>query len=421
MLSPNRMFTWLVAGALALAAASAHAQNYPNDGQCFPPQDLKDMQPFAPADTDNYDGAPDPHRGFFFSYDGLVWAIKSPPVSSIGVAPPASRVVFFGNDATYDFQTSQADTSPLRTVNKYGNRFEFGYMGRDHGIMGSYFGLARLSQQYTVSDVDMVFNDPVYGLFNERRLQGLVTHNTGMPLNAFPDQPNPPYLAGTTTVLRNLPVTFTSLEVQNHTDISNTELLYVRRFRPWNHCCCGRMEMYLGARYLDFEDNFLVNGFGGILDRSYWNTEAFNRIVGPELGGRMWWTKGRWTVETDGRFTAGFNRQNLRQQGELGEALNPRSTNNPGNGLPYSLGPVGFDHHVYADEFAPIIEGRLNLKYEITRNIAFRVGGTFIWIDGIARAANINDYSMPSMGIDTSHNHENVWLAGANFGIELNR
>jgi hypothetical protein len=420
MLSPNRTFAWLVAGALALGAAHAGAQNYPNDGQCFPPQDLADMQPFAPADLDGYGGAPEPHQGFFFSYDGLIWSIKSPPVSSIGVAPPTERLVFFGSDATYDWQTSTADTSPLRTQWRYGNRFEYGYMGRDHGILGTYFGLVTQTQQYTASDADMVIDDPAYGLFGEQRLQGLVTHNANMPLNAFPDQPNPPYLNGTNTVLRNLPVTFTNLEVKNKLELWNTELLYVRRFRDCQRWCgCSRMEMYMGARYFDFEDNFIVRGFGGILNTSYWNTEAFNRIVGPELGGRMWWTKGRWTLETDGRFTAGFNRQNFRMQGQLGEFLTPPGTVN--NGMPYSLNPTGWEDHQYVDQFAPIIEGRLNLKYELTRNVAFRVGGTFIWIDGIARAANAINYTMPHFLLDTSHNDENVWLAGANFGIEINR
>ena len=65
--------------------------------------------------------------------------------------------------------------------------------------------------------------------------------------------------------------------------------------------------------------------------------------MGPEIGGRMWWTKGRWTVETDNRFTAGFNRQNFRMQGQLGEFLNPPG----GIGAPWALGPggwvVGFD------------------------------------------------------------------------------
>lgn len=416
------MFTWLVTGVLALSTASAYAQNYPNDGQCFPPQDLQDMQPFAPADTDNYDGAPGPHQGFFFSYDGLVWAIKSPPSSTIGVAPSnPGRLVFYNNDATYDRQFSNVDTSPLRTQYKYGNRFDYGYMDRDHGIYGSYFGLQNLHQSFTASRADMVFNDPVYGEFGERRLQGLVTHVATVPLNAFPDQPNPPYLANSTNVLRNLPVTFNWLEVQNHTSVWGTELLYVRRFRQCSHWCgCGRMELFVGARYFDLEDNFLVNGYGGILDRSYWNTEANNRIVGPELGGRMWWTKGRWTLETDGRFTAGFNRQDLRQQGVLGEALT-RSTTGLNNGLPYAFTATGFTNHVYNDEFSPIVEARLTLKYEITRNVAFRVGGTFMWVDGIARAANINEYTMPSMGIDTSATHENVWLAGANFGVEINR
>lgn len=417
MLSPNRTFVWIVAGALALTAARAGAQNYPNDGQCFPPQDLADMQPFAPADLDGYGDGPTPHQGFFFTYDGLVWSIKSPPVSSIGLPPPAERIVYFNNNVTSAIQHSEADTSPLRTEWRYGNRFEYGYMGRDHGILGTYFSLSPLNQGYTVSDADMVIDDPLIttsGGGEYRSLQGSLNLVVGGPV-----VPNDTDIGtnGAGTPLFNLPVTFTHLEVKNKLEVWNTELLYVRRFRDCQRWCgCSRMELYMGARYFDFEDTFIVRGYGGILNTSYWNTEAFNRIMGPEIGGRMWWTKGRWTVETDNRFTAGFNRQNFRMQGQLGEFITPGVI-----GSPWALSPGGWTKHVYADEFAPMIEGRLNLKYQFTRNVAFRVGGTFLWIDGIARAANSINYTMPSFEIDTSHNHENVWLAGANFGIEINR
>jgi hypothetical protein len=295
-------------------------------------------------------------------------------------------------------------------------------MGRDHGIYGCYFGLQRLNQEYSVSDVDMVIDDPVYGLYNERRLQGLVTHNANMSLIAFPDQPNPPYLAGGSSVLRNIPVTFTWMDVQNKTDVWNTELLYVRRFRPCNRLCgSGRFELMMGARYFDLKDTFVVNAYGGSLADSRWNNEVINRIVGPELGGRMWWTRGRWTFETDARFTAGFNRQNFHQQGELGENIPATNLRTVGSGLPYSLSPTGWQDHAYCDEFSPIVEGRLNLKYQLTRNINLRVGGTFIWIDNVARAANSIEYTMPSFEVNTGNNRENMWLAGVNVGIEVNR
>lgn len=416
MLSPNRRFAWLVAGVVALAATAASAQNYPDDVRVFQPQDLRDMQPFAPAEVQPYDGVPDPHRGFFFTYDGLVWTIKAPDASPIGIVTPTGRLVFFGNDATYDFQFSEADTSPLRSEYTYGNRFEYGYMGRNHGIIGTTFALKGLNEAFTVSDVDMVINDPVYGKSNERRLQGLVTHVTNAP--DFPDQPNPipPYLLDAQR-LRNIPITFVWMEVNNTTDVWGTELLYARRFQPFHHG--GYLEMYLGARYLSFNEDFVVRGYGGALDFSYWDTETQNSIVGPEIGARWWCTKGRWTLEADGRFTAGYNRQNMRQQGELGEFLRPPG--GVGTGLPYSLGPNGFTNRVFDDQFAPIIEARANLKYQITRNVGVRVGWDMTWIQGIVRPANIINYTMPNFEIDPRRNNEHVWLTGINVGVEFNR
>lgn len=420
MLSPNHTFAWLVAGALALGATVAHAQGNPDDNRVFPPQDLRDMQPFAPADVELYDGAPDAHRGFFFNYDGLAWTVKTPNTSPIGFASPTGRLVFFQNDATFDVQFTEADTSRLRNEYQYGNRFEYGYMSRDHGIMGSTFELTRMHEGFEVSDVDMVINDPVIpgAPFNERRLQGLVNHVTGAP--TFASQPNAgnplPYLPASQS-LRDIPVTFVWMQVENTINIWGTELLYVRRFHPFHHC--GQLEMYLGARYLSFNEEFYVRGYGGALDTSYWDTEAMNNIVGPEIGGRWWCTKGRWTLEADGRFTAGYNRQNMRQQGELGEFLRPPGA--VGSGLPYALGPTGFTDHVFDDQFAPIIEARTNLKYTITRNFAVRVGWDMTWIKGVVRPANIVNYTMPSFGIDPSRNNEIVWMTGVNVGIEINR
>jgi len=64
---------------------------------------------------------------------------------------------------------------------------------------------------------------------------------------------------------------------------------------------------------------------------------------------------------------------------------------------------------------------RFDFRYMITRAIDFHVGWTGIWMGGIARPSNMIDYSVPSMGINTANNRQNVLMNGLNLGFDINR
>jgi hypothetical protein len=243
--------------------------------------------------------------------------------------------------------------------------------------------------------------------------------------------------------MKNLPVTFYNVALENDVDTWGVELNYLHRFETSHFG--GNLEMFLGARYFEFNDNFYVqtalddgtHTVPSFLGGSYWNTEAQNHIVGPQIGMRWFKTQGRWTFSTEGRFMAGLNFQNIQQQVDMGPSLNPgpkvtvqtNPTPPPTNLYSYSYTPfqpqtmthTTSTHSVFAQEFSPAIELRLEGRYQITRAISLHAGWTGFWMDGIARASSLIDYTVPSMGVDLTDNRQNLFLNGLTLGFDINR
>lgn len=361
MLSPHRKVIRLVAGVLVACAANlAFAQQYPDDQQVFPPGNVSDLQFFAPPDTSFYDGYWTPNRGFFASFDGLYWSVGKPDVTSIGI--PAADISGALGDGP--------DTSSLTSNFKEGNRFEFGYMGRHNGLMGTYYQINTDLEYFTISG-------PLYGIVNasggaEQRL-----YNT---------------LEGTNTIKQN-----------------NVELLYVRRLEQFHRG--GLLDIYLGVRYLQFDEQFEFTVYDNNIPHreDVWvNTLVDNHLIGPEIGGRYSNTRGRWTLSLDGRFMPGFNFQNFTQAGEV-DITGANGTSQ------------GFTHSQSESEFAPLVELRAEIHFQLTRAIQVKAGWNGIWMDNIARASSVINYASRSMGFDMRDNRQDVLLTGVTVGIEVNR
>ncbi|MBC7352455.1 MAG: BBP7 family outer membrane beta-barrel protein, partial [Thermogutta sp.] len=220
----------------------------------------------------------------------------------------------------------------------------------------------------------------------------------------------------------------------------STELNYVYRFHPTRRGTIW--ELFLGVRYFELNEDFNVwapysyvpydptldqndpNGVGfptavGILADSYWFTKAENHVVGPQIGGRLFRSYNRWTFDVQARFFAGFNFQNIKQQGVLGSRLTP------GLGaiedVPLFMRATGFSHSATEEEWAPCAELRATIKYQVTSKINLSVGWTGLWMDGIARASNMILYRVPDMGITMEHNTQDLFINGVTAGVEFNR
>jgi hypothetical protein len=286
----------------------------------------------------------------------------------------------------------------------------------------------------------MAIDDREFGPTNQRHLDGWLAD-----LDAAGD------VVFSATQLP-LPLTFDFMHVENVVDTWSVEWMYMHRTHPLGFYRSTLAELYFGVRYMEFEDRFHVRGRGArlrdqdgdgdniaepntILADSEWQNDTNNRIVGPQVGIRLFTRRGRWTFSTEGRFFAGFNFQTVRQKGVLGTHLNEVPTTaagetlaiGPGNiisGIPAAIGPTYFTHGFSANEFSPCVEFRADARLHLTRGLAFRAGYTAIYIDGIARASNMIDYVWSEttvFGIRQDTNRQGVFMNGLTFGLEFNR
>jgi hypothetical protein len=409
------------------------------------------MQIFAPADNSTYGGEQQPNDGYFFQFDGLYWNVSQPEIHPIGFA--TTRKVYYSPlESDTRIESNTWDTSVIDAQFGPGNRIEFGRIEDGNGWLVSIYQLRDQDQAVLLAGGNIVFNDPAFGPGGERLLQGNVNND------ATTAPPNTP------AVFRDLPLVFNNVLVENEVKTWGVEANYLHRFLTRHDG--GTFEMFLGARYYEFNDRFTVQtsvdpnsqnqpalvgdvgtglttvnaGVPSFLGGSSWNTIANNHVVGPQLGLRWFVKRGRWTFSTEGRFMAGLNCQNIEQEVDIGPRLNPGPktvvTVQP---LPAPNGPIySYDyvykpfqprvmshttatHTEYAREWAPLYELRVEGRYQLTRCLQFHAGWTGMWMDGIAQASSMINYTVPSMGINMENNREGVFVNGLTLGFDVNR
>jgi len=82
---------------------------------------------------------------------------------------------------------------------------------------------------------------------------------------------------------------------------------------------------------------------------------------------------------------------------------------------------IGVYHDAFLREFSPLVELRLEGRYQITRCVTFHAGWTGIWIGNIARSSSMIDYAVPDMGINTGGNKQSLFMNGLTMGFDINR
>lgn len=214
-----------------------------------------------------------------------------------------------------------------------------------------------------------------------------------------------------------LPVSFQTLVVRNRTEISGIELMRTHRLDNRHRMAKHQnrsVVMSYGVRYVQLDDQFRVDGAGGVLGDSFWDTSIINNIVGPQLGLSYQEQKGRFLFDFNGRFLFGYNIQNLKQTAALGEDLIPGQHNHP---LYFS--PTYANHGRQEEDFAPVVELRANASYQLTGAIALKLGYTGTFIDNIRRASQHVKYELPRMGFRDDAGTQNIFVNGVNFGAEV--
>jgi len=372
------------------------------------------MDLFEPADIRPYDNWAEPKNGFFFTFDGLYWHISPAAKTSIG-DPTLTPTVFVGPTLNDSFVEQNSLDTSATSIWKWGDRMELGYIDGHHGFMFGSLSTQSQTAETSAANTYVVFNDPPFGPNGSHYLDTVLQAAT----------------ATAPAIIGETPVSFASIYVQNKSRMDGAEALYV--YRTAELPLGGDLEFTAGGRYLELKDQFWVDARGGNLTDSYWNTRSHNEIAGPEVGVRWFQPYGRFGFSAEGRFTAGVNAQSVNQDGILGSELvsgqNTNTTYTLPNGntrntqYPTLMGATSFTHSTHWVEFSPIVEFRVEAHMQLTNIIAVKAGYTGLFINNVVRAADMVDYTVPSMGItrNLQGNLQPVYAQGLNLSIEFNR
>jgi hypothetical protein len=423
-----------VAGLLAMAPAVRAGQNWM---PMLPDQDFYDFQIFAPPDLQEYAIRPDPREGIFFTYDRTIWAVTPPqsrpilndffipvqPLSPFAVAQlnnnlirsgfPGSGLYVFGSDPL----RLDLNTNWMRTDIQWGNRFEGGWIYDDFGMLFNYFGSGPDSQAFATTN-SFAVNSPTTTFEQQAVAGGGGLVNGGFPLvvsTITSESPPPDHVITQTLVQRNsteLTSAGFAWAVRRNLSTAGSGSIRTARFT-------------FGPRYLQVADRYSIDytstqqpfdelsgatGSPTPLQFGGWDTSSYNNIVGPEIGFNYMFERGRWSIETDLRFTAGMNWQNTLYRGSnFPAALGAdyfRSTYTFANTVaqgtnasnPIAAPPlfvqiygIGQTNATNAAEhnfvFSPLGEWRLKGRYKVSKAISLNVGYTGMWLGGITRAS----------------------------------
>jgi hypothetical protein len=361
---------------------------------------------------------------FWVSADYLLWWTKhSPmpvPVATVGsindvipgaLGEPGTRVIFGGSDINYDSAN--------------GGRISLGVRLDPEGkigLEGSYFLLERQASTASVA-----------------------SDGTGNPILALPFFD--PAIGREDSVTTSFPGEQTgSIAIATH-----------MRLQGWNvdvaaNALC-RNDMHLdvlaGFRsvYLD-EDLQVVNSFSPLLDDGFitflnapvapgstvTTHDSFstqNHFYGPEIGGRLEWKRGMFTVSVLGKVAVGVNQQLVQINGSSTLAtpgVAPQTV--PAGVLAVSSNTGRF----FRDEVSVLPEVGVRLSVQITDNLSAHVGYTLLWWDNVVRPGDTVDHSVepalvptiPIFGTATPGAHPafqfrntDFWAQGADVGLTV--
>ncbi|MEX0818304.1 MAG: BBP7 family outer membrane beta-barrel protein [Pirellulaceae bacterium] len=355
-----------------------------------------DFQFFAPAEFGEFGDGPKPTTGWFGTADRVYIYMSRPE------AEPSS---------------SEGDFT-------WGNRFTVGYMSpEDHGWFGEFwhidgpnhFDVVEAERVNVIELDDQINSSPgniiLRGgdIINEDE-----ERNQGLPRS---DQNN---------VISNDRRYFIRDSV-NVADLSSFELNKSFRLKKLHYG--SHLEPFFGFRYIKYQDFWQQDSYSRITDLgvdvgqvppltqdpTLLQNERFdsltsrfdNHMVGGQLGARWYKLKGRWNLSGEIRafIFSNFQYHETVQMSEL--------TFYDATGLDEEPEGVFLDKTVASANTAEFVFGgevRAQAAYEVTRDVAIRVGITFMEFGrGVGRGNNINA------------NDEDVTMFGTTFGIDFRR
>jgi hypothetical protein len=212
-------------------------------------------------------------------------------------------------------------------------------------------------------------------------------------------------------------IRFNTFSVRNVTETQGIEIMRTHRLTNRHKMAKhqgNNLDIAYGVRFLRLRDSFYFEGTGGILGRTFAETNSENQIVGPQIRAKWSRQRGRWNLGIDGRFLFGYNIQDLDQVGAVGELLIPGALNSLASGQ-----PTAFSYGRQENDFSPVIELRADLSYQATGAIAARLGYTATFVDNITRSSQMVRWALPDMGILEGSGEQDIFINGVNFGFDV--
>jgi hypothetical protein len=268
----------------------------------LPDQDFYDFQMFAPPNSQDYEIYPELSEGVFFNYDRLYWAITPASVVGVGATPDGGYIIptspispqaiaqlnnggiqasgtsgggnVIGGIYIFGADPLQLDlnTSWMRTVMTWGNRYEGGWIYDDQGMQFSYFNIGAKSQQFqtnsefAASSPTQIFTQTTTGAGG---IGGGGAVNVSVPLT-------------TTTITSNSPppdhMIAQKLIQTNTNEISGGSASVIIRRQLGRRGSGNSVRFGLGPRYMQFAESFAIQYES--------NQYAFNQGAGATGGGQ---------------------------------------------------------------------------------------------------------------------------------------
>ncbi len=186
-----------------------------------------------------------------------------------------------------------------------------------------------------------------------------------------------------------------------------------------------------GFRYLDLQENLNITGSSTDINSGDFfalsdEFSTHNRFYGGQVGARLNWTGGRFSLDATGKLALGATHQSVDIQGT---SLTSAGGFSPGGfyAQPSNMG------HTAANQFGIIPSVELKFSYRITRAVLLFVGYDFLYWNQVVRPGNqmdrnvnVSQSSILSNGILTGpalpgplFNRSDFWAQGLTVGFEF--
>ena len=168
----------------------------------------------------------------------------------------------------------------------------------------------------------------------------------------------------------------------------------------------GYIDPYFGARFINVSDRTLEDTNGN----HRFKQNATNNALGAQVGGRYIINRGRFRYTVDGAIAAAYNSQSYFA-----------------SDIDFGATTVIAESNFTGNSFVPLVDGRFEVAYMLTRDIGLRLGTQVVHMwDGVARTDNLTTALNPNSTLGFGGGtvgvfNESATAAGFSLGVEWRR